>query len=444
MTEVEIITVGGFTEITKNLTAVRVDDEIVLLDMGVYMPAIVDYQEEGGDIQELSTKELINLGAVPDDRVLDNYKDLVKGIFLGHSHLDHIAAVPYLANRYRCKVYGSPFTIEVLKAILADHKKKINNKLVPVSLDSTVKVSNKIQVEFISITHSTLQCAIMAVHTPKGVILYANDFKLDNVPTVGKKPNYERLKELGKKGVLCLIIETMYSQTEGHTPSEKIAKEMLKEVMLDLNHKGKALFVTTFSSHIARIKSAVEFGRKLKRKTVILGRSMEKYMGAAKNLRIVDFGHEVKVFSYKSSVEKILNQLHEHPSKYLVICTGSQGERNSTLDKIVSGKFKFNFSADDVVIFATKTIPVEKNIKDREILENKLLKAKVRIFKDVHVSGHGAKEDLRDLVLLTKPLHVIPSQGEAPMIDCFIKLCQELGYKKDKIHRVVNGQSIKL
>ncbi|MBS3112004.1 RNase J family beta-CASP ribonuclease [Candidatus Woesearchaeota archaeon] len=444
MVEVELFAIGGFTEITKNMTAVRVDDEIVILDMGIYLPAFIDYQEEGGKIDELNNEEIIKMGAIPNDHILDRYRQNVKGIFLGHAHLDHIAAVPFLASNYDCKIYGSPFTIEIVKAILREHKRKLKNKLIPTSLNSTVKVSANIQVELIAITHSTSQCALLAVHTPKGVILYCNDFKLDNTPTLGNKPNYERLEELGSQGALAVITETMYAEKAGKCPSERVAKEMLREVMLEIDHKDKALFVTTFASHIARIKSTIEFGLKLNRQIVILGRSMEKYITAAQNLRLLREDKRVKVYTYRSAVERILNEISKRPGKYLVICTGSQGEPNSILDKIVNGKVPFQFQPDDRVIFSTKTIPVESNIENRERLESKLKKRKIRMYLDIHVSGHSASEDLRELLNMTKPKHIIPAQGEPHMIDAFMEICKHLNFKPKQIHRVEDGTTIKL
>ncbi len=441
---VEIYTLGGYTAVTKNMTAIKVDDEIVILDMGIYLPAFIDFQEEGGHMEDLEEDEVMRLGGIPNDKKIRPMKEKVKGIFIGHAHLDHVAAVPYMADKYNCPVYGSPFTMELLKSILRDHKKQIHNKIIPLRLNSTFRISDKIQIEYIAITHSTPQCALMAVHTPKGVIVYANDFKLDNFPTLGKKPNYERLTQIGKKGALAAIVETMYVEKVGKCPSEKVAKEMLREVVFDVNHKGKPIFLTTFASHIARVRTAIEFGLKLNRKVVILGRSMEKYIGAAKNLRIIQDHPKVKVYSYRRSVEKVLHQIKRNPGKYFIICTGSQGEPNSVLDKLVSGRLPFRLSPEDRVIFSTKTIPVKKNIEQRAALEKKLINAKVRMFTDVHVSGHAAREDMRELMAMIKPKHIIPSQGDPHMIDKFIDLCKEVGFKPKQIHKVKDGDIIKL
>src|SRR3989344_168802 len=294
--EIEICTVGGYNEVGKNMTAIRIDDEVVICDMGIYLPAIINYEEE--DYHTLSADQLITLGAIPDDSAIKDWKSKVKAIVLGHCHLDHIASIPYLAAKYRAPIIGSPFTIEVLKSILRDDEVNLPNKLKVLNLNSKIKISENITIELINITHSTLQAAMIAIHTPKGTILYACDFKFDNNPIIGDKPNYKRLKELGKDGVICLISESLYSANDMKTPSEAVARDLLKDVMLGTNNKGRAIFITSFASHIARIKSAVEFSKKLNRKVLFLGRSMSKYIRAAENLKLINFSREGKISGF--------------------------------------------------------------------------------------------------------------------------------------------------
>ena len=115
-------------------------------------------------------------------------------------------------------------------------------------------------------THSTLQTVMIAVHVKEGTIIYANDFKFDNYPIVGKKPNYERLRALGKENVIALIVDSLYSNAERKTPSEKVARELLKDVMLGTENQDSLIIVTTFASHLARIRSIIDFGKLLNRK----------------------------------------------------------------------------------------------------------------------------------------------------------------------------------
>ena len=439
----EICTVGGYKEVGKNMTALKIDDEVILIDMGIFLPALIDY--EGEDYRHLSSDQLIHLGAIPNDHVIHDWKKDVKAILIGHCHLDHLAAVPYLAAKYRAPIVGTPFTIEVLKTLLKDESTRLPNKLRAINPNSSLKVSDNISVEMINVTHSTLQATMIAVHTKYGVILYANDFKFDNHPVVGDKPNYKMLKDIGKKGVLCLIVESLYSTRDMKTPSEKVARELLKDVMLGVDNEGHAIFVTTFASHLARIKSIIEFSKKLNRKIVFLGRSMAKYIKSAENVKIINYSKEGKIFAYRSQAEKALKHVEKNRGEYVVVCTGSQGEPSSILDKIVNGQLRFKFKEGDHVIFSCKTIPAELNIANREILESKLRMNKVRIFKDIHVSGHASREDLRDFIDMVKPRHIIPAHGEDFMKEALSKLCEEIGYKiGESVHIMNDGERLKI
>jgi len=272
---VEIIPIGGFSEIGRNCCAIKVDDEIVILDMGLHMEKYIEYQgEDRHDIIDMAPKTLMNIGAVPDIRELYSDRDKVVAICVGHAHLDHCGATPFLANKFNCPVYGTSFTIEVLKAIVKDEKIDLRNDLIKQKQDSKFRVSKNIEIEFISVTHSTPQTVLIAIHTKYGVHLYANDFRLDEHPTFGKRTNVKRLEELD---INALIIDCLYTTNSARTPSEMIPKQMLKEILLVNNNEGKNIFVTTFSSHIERIKTITEIAHKMGRKVIFLGRSLSKY-----------------------------------------------------------------------------------------------------------------------------------------------------------------------
>ena len=442
---VEICTVGGYDECGRNMTALKVDDEVVIFDMGIYLQKLIDFEEGGNDRQFTNAKKLILAEAIPDDRVILDWKDKVKAIVLGHCHLDHIAAVPYLADNYNCPIIGTPYTLEVLKAIIKDHPQKIRNKFKSLSGNSKIRISNNLEIEFINITHSTIQCVMVAVHTKYGIVVYANDFKLDNHPVVGKPPNYELLKKLGDDGVVALIIDSLYSGYDMKTPSEKVAREMLKDVLLGVDSAGKAVIVTTFSSHIARLKSIIDCGKKLNRKIVFLGRSLSKYVNAAENLKLVNFSKDVEIVPYASKVGKKLANIEKGGvDKYLIVWTGNQGEPLSVLNKIATGFFKFNFSSEDNVIFSCRTIPHPVNIKNRNDLEGMLKSKGVRIYTDIHVSGHGAKEDQSEVLKLLRPKHVFPSHGDLKLASPLSDLCVQMGYGGDKIHLMKNGQRVSI
>ena len=215
--------------------------------------------------------------------------------------------------------------------------------------------------------------------------------------------------------------------------------------MLTVNNEHKGIIVSTFSSHIARLKSVVEFSKKLDRQVVFLGRSLKKYVQASINAKICPFEHEVKIGSYKKQVESYLRQANKNKSNTVVVCTGHQGEPGSILERLSRGVLPYQFNKEDNIIFSSSTIPVPVNIANKERMEKKFRKQKVRIFDNVHVSGHGGREDARDLINLLNPEHVIPSHGAMDKTMPMIELCKELGYKVEKTcHLMENRKRIRI
>ena len=435
--------VGGYDEVGRNMTCIELDNDAFIFDCGLFLPPIVE-MEDSMKAQH-NEKMLRSIDAVPDDYILkDEIRNKVRGIFATHAHLDHVGAIPFLAHRYNAEIAGTPFTIEVLKALLKDNNQKLNNPLRVVTPNSSF-MCGKNKIEFINMTHSTIQTAMIALHTDKGVILYANDFKFDNSPILGKRPNYERLKELGEEGVLALIVDSLYSGDERKTPSEKIARDLLEDVMLGTNNKDSCIVITTFSSHIARLKSIVDFSKQLNRKILFLGRSLYKYVSAAANLKLVPFMKDIELITYTNQVQKKLRQVQKERDKWVVVCTGHQGEPGSILDRLTRDVFPFQFSPRDHVIFSSKIIPSPINVANRSKLEKKLKEKGVRIFSDVHTSGHCGREDLRDLIEMVRPKHIIPAHGDLNKRTPLAELASELGYRMgENIHLVQNGQTIKL
>jgi ribonuclease J len=439
---IEIYAVGGYNDVGKNCTAVNVDGEVIILDLGIHLESYIKLTQDE-DIVKIDANKLMDVGAVPNISVLDKIRKNIKAIVVGHAHLDHIGAVPYIADKLNAPVVCAPYTGEVIKSILKDDGIRLKNEIKTVNLNSFYKVSSNLKIELIHITHSVPQAALIAIHTKYGVILYANDFKLDLYPVLGKKPDFKRLEELGKKGVIALIVESTYANDARKMPSESVAKEMLKDVLLGTDNKDNLIIVTTFSSQIARLKSIIEFGKKLNRKIIFLGRSLAKYVGAAETVGIVNFSRDVEIVKYSRQIEKRLKKIDKDRKKYLLVCTGHQGEPKSVLYKIAKGDFKFNLYPEDSVIFSCRTIPTPTNIANREALENELKQTGVRIFKDIHQSGHAAREDLRDVINWLKPKNIIPSHGNKEMKDALAELAVEMGYKVGKnVFLVKDGQKV--
>ncbi len=442
-----IHTIGGYDEVGKNMTAIDTGDDVILFDAGLYLPAIVGVQER----EKIPTeKGMRGLGALPNDLYLDQkgLRDKVRAILVSHAHLDHVGAIQYLGNRYKkADVAGTPFTMEVLKKLIEDNNAGIPNKIVPINPNGTYTIKGKqnYKVEFINMTHSTIQSTMVAVHTKDGIILYANDYKFDNSPVLGERPNYKRLKELSKIGIKALVADCLYAPDDRKTPSEKIARGLLEDVLFTTENHNSGLVITTFSSHIARLKSITEFGNRLGRKVVFVGRSLNKYTQAAIKVGQAPFKDQIYIASYRKQMEKILKKASANKKDYLIVCTGHQGEPGSILDRISRRQLPYRLEQNDHIIFSSKTIPTPENFKSRAELEVRLKKFKPRIFDNVHVSGHGGREDLRDLLSLTQPEHFIPSHGEFEKRKAGEDLAIEMGYKKNyNVHMLGNGKKLVL
>ncbi len=441
-----IYTIGGYNEVGKNMTAVDLGEDVILFDCGLHLPPIVELEESEKIYTE---KRLRAIGAVPDDLILDrlDLRKKVRAIIPSHAHLDHIGAIPFLANRYRAEIIATPFTIEVLKTLLRDERISLKNKLKIIQPNSFCYIqgrNKKYRVDFINITHSTLQTSMLALHTPQGIVLYSNDFKFDNSPVLGKKPNYEKLKEIAKEGVKLMIVDSLYSGDERKTASEKVARTMLEDVLLTTSNERAGLIVTTFSSHIARLKSITEFGKKLNRKVVFLGRSLNKYTSAATRVDLCPFKRDIEIATFRNQLERKLKHINKNRREYMIVCTGHQGEPGSILDRLARNKLPFQFYNQDHVVFSSSVIPTEINIENREKLDLKLKKLGVRIFNNVHVSGHAGREDLRDFINMVSPEHIIPAHGDYKKTAPLIELASELGYKREYLHLMNNSKKLEL
>ncbi|MFH1521830.1 MAG: RNase J family beta-CASP ribonuclease [archaeon] len=442
---VKIHTVGGFSEVGKNMVVVELEEDAFIFDEGFFLPAIVSMQERD---KVMTEKRLKSIEAVPEDSVINKIKHKVRAQFISHAHLDHVGAIPFLSDKYDAPIYGTPFTIQVLESLLTDNDIVLKNKTFAIKPNTTFYINGKnkkYKVDFINITHSTAQCLMIAIETPKGSIIYANDFKLDDTPVLGLRPNYKRLREIAKEGVLCFVVDSLYSGSERKTPSEKVARVLLEEVLLTIQNRNAGMIVTTFSSHIARLKSIVEFGKKLNREVVLLGRSMDKYSTAAKNAGVAPFLNNIKISKYRRQVEKTLHKVERRRKDYMIVCTGHQGEPGSILERLSRGQLPFKLNQDDNIVFSSSVIPSPVNVEQFAKMEARLKKSKPRIFRDAHVSGHGGREDLRDIMQIVNPQHVIPSHGGLDKTRPMAELTKELGYKLGKqCHLMQDGGVLKL
>jgi len=360
----KIHSVSGFNEIGKNMTVVETDEDAFIFDCGFHIPAVMGLDEKERKNNE---KQLLKVGAIPNDRYMDDkgLRSKVRAIIPSHAHLDHVGGIPYLAYRYKADIISTPFTLEIIKRIYEDEKLEQRNKLRYITPNTTVTIKGKnrnYQLDFINVTHSTIQCSLLALHTPDGIVLYANDFKLDDHPTFGAKVDYEKLRKLAKQGIKVAIIESLYADDFRKTASERVAKTLLEDVMLSVDNSKAGLWVTTFSSHIARLKSIVELGKKLNREIVFLGRSLNKYTYSAMNVKMCPFAKDITMVRYRKQVERTLKKVERNRTKYMVVSTGHQGEPGSVLDRVARNDLHFNFRPNDNIIFSSSIIPVKTSI----------------------------------------------------------------------------------
>ena len=439
---VEICTVSGYTSFGKNMTAVKYGNEAVIIDMGIHPENYIRYTEDEENLALIKEETLVRVGAIPDVSIVDDWNDMIIAIVPGHAHLDHCGAIAYLAGNFRAPVVCTPFTAEVIRSIIKDREIAFRNRISTVQPNGTKKISKNIQIEFIHTTHSTPQASMIAIHTPEGIVLYACDFKFDKTPTFGEPPNIERLKELGNEKVLALIMESTYGSKPGQTPSELVAREMLEESIEKADSRKNAIVVTTFSSHIARLKSILELGKKHQRKVVFLGRSMSKYISAAEKAGIVKISDKADIVKYGSKIEKKLKEIEKlGKHKHLLVTTGHQGEPKSVLSRIITKNF---LDAKDWVIFSCKTIPTPTNRANRERLERELNRLGIHMLIDIHQSGHGAQDELLELVRYTKPQNVIPSHGDPEAKKSLAKFLEKNDFQNSKIHIAKDGDRITL
>ncbi|WP_424357948.1 RNase J family beta-CASP ribonuclease [Methanocella sp. MCL-LM] len=445
MKDVGIIAVGGYEEVGRNMTAIRVGKEIVIMDMGVRLDRIQIHEDT--EMENMHSLDLIQMGAIPDDKILKNVDGNVVGIVCTHGHLDHIGAVPKLAHRYKCPIIGTPFTTELIRQeIKSERKFKVTNKLVPMMCGEIYDLSKNLAVELIRVQHSIIDSAFAALHTPFGIILYACDFKIDRTPTLGEVPDFKRLKQIGRDGVFAMITEGLDSDHSGKTPSEQIAKDLVWDALLGTEETESGVLVTTFASHIARLNAVIEASAKMGRTPVLMGSSMERYFGTALRMGYVKKPDNLKICGNRRSVDSTTKQIiREGKNKYLPIVTGHQGEPGAVLGRIASGELDFQMEAGDKVIFSANVIPNQLNIANRYTCETKLKQKGARIYDRVHVSGHAYKEDHWELLRMVRPEHVIPTHGTLNMHTAYVEMAEDTGYEFGQtVHILRNGQELTL
>ena len=440
---VEIIAVGGYEEVGKNMSAVKVGEDVVIFDMGIHLDRI--HIHEDTDIARMHSLDLIERGIIPDDTLMKDVDGKVRAIVFTHGHLDHIGAVAKLAHRYEAPLIATPYTMALIeKTIKGERKFKVTNPLHVLNSGEKLQISPDITLEFVRTTHSIPQTVTPALHTSEGIIVYSNDFKFDNHQTLSPPPDYQRFRELGRKGVLALIVDTTRAAEDEQlkTHSEKVARLVLKDIMEEPLKEDTGMLITTFSSHIERIQAICNIADESNRKILLLGRSMERYCTMAETMGILKLPDTASVYGSPKAVNRALARADENRSEYVLVATGHQGEPDALLPRIANGKTMYNVKPGDNVVISASVIPNPMNIANRNLMERRLKGNGARIFTNAHVSGHAGKEDHRDFIRMLNPKHLIPSHGNLNMLAAYTELAETEGYKLgNDIHILRNGQA---
>lgn len=416
------MSLGGSQEVGRNCFYVDVDETKVILDMGFHLEQFLELSEDEFLTSKNHTlRKFMNGGAIPDIRLLKRDRKQVDAIICSHAHLDHVAAIPFLINKFRCPVYATPFTAKLIRSLCQE--KNIEFEIIEILPGETFHVNN-VKVEFIQIAHSTPQTVAIALHTLKGVILYANDYKEDHTPPFEEETDINRIASLAGK-TKAIFLDSLYAPDEDFCKSESYAREQVLNLEGDFsNHR--AIIASTFSSHIHRLHTLVDLADKLNREVIFVGRSLCRYIEAARDSGVLDLTTRGRMLNFKRKVNSFFKKPF-NPKDYFFIVTGHQGEPNAVLSRMADGMF--SFSKDDAVLFSCNVIPVPISINHRLALESKLSVFGLSIYKDVHVSGHAHAKDHRHLISLLKPDFLFPVHGIPKMQDAMVKLAREEGVK---------------
>ena len=338
----------------------------------------------------------------PDPGFIIDKKDDLLGIVLTHAHEDHIGAIAHIWPQIKCKIFSTPFTAVLIKEKFKEKRIDIGNNLKIVDLNGTVNL-NPFKIEFITLTHSILEPNGLRIETPAGVILHTGDWKVDPNPLIGGKINSDRLKEIGKEGVLAMICDSTNVFSIGKSGSELDVRKSLLNIMLRLK---KRIIVTSFASNVARMETVFDCAKKTGRQISLVGRSMHRIYKAAKQCGYLK---DIIEPLDPRDAKKISRE------KIVYLCTGSQGEPMGAMMRISSYVHPDVFiEKNDTVIFSSKIIP--GNEKKLYKLHNQLVKDGIEVISEenefVHVSGHPNRDDLKDMYNWVKPQCVIPVHGE--------------------------------
>ena len=418
--KLSIIPFGGLGEIGKNMMALACGSDIIVIDAGLMFP-----NEEMFGVDFL----------IPDISYLLKKKENIKGMIITHGHEDHIGALPYILPQLDCPVYTAEFTGKLLSSGFKQRRMKDKSKLNIVSHGDKIRLGS-FTVEFFPVCHSIPDTTGLIIDTPLGSIVHSGDFKIDYTPIIDKPTDLSRLAQLGTKGVLLLFSDSTYVELSGYTPSEKVVSDVLGNIIAGASGR---VIITTFASLISRVQQVIDAAAKHNRRVFITGRSMKEIARVA-----LESGYLVAPPGIFCQSDELKHLAH---NQIVILATGSQGEPTSALVRIANGDHdQVQIVPGDTVVISATSIPGNESLINKII--DSLFRQGAYVVYDklaqIHVHGHGSREELKLLLTLVKPKFFIPIHGEYRHLSLHAKLAENLGMAKDNAFVLQDGDILEL
>ena len=411
----KIIPLGGLGEIGLNMMVIEYGDSIFVIDAGLMFP---EDHMLGIDI------------VIPDMGYLRENISKVKGLIITHAHEDHIGAIPYFLKEIPVPVYGTKFTLSIIKNKLDFFGFFPNVSFNQVKYGETIFI-DPFEIEFICVSHSIIGGFGLDIKTPVGKIVHTGDFRMSPSPEEENSTDVSRFAQCGAEGVLALLSDSTNVEKKGYTMSNQDLGENLDNFVAASNGR---VIVALFASNVARIQQLVNSALKMNRKVIFDGRSILQTVAISRELGYLKCPDDKII-----DIKKIKNI---PDNEVLIITTGSQGEPMSALARMATGVHKqVKIKRGDNVILSSKDIP--GNEKPIANIINNLYKRGAEVVynkvANVHTSGHAQQEELKLMINLTKPEYFIPIHGEYRHLVVHARLAEKLGIAKEKALVVEDG-----
>lgn len=413
-----IVALGGLGEVGRNMTVFEMDGSLLLVDCGVLFP---EESQPGVDL------------ILPDFDYIAERMDDVVGLVLTHGHEDHIGAVPYLLRlREDLPVIGSRLTLAFVQSKLKEHRRSAVTT--EVTEGQTISLG-PFSCEFIAVNHSIPDALAVAIRTSAGLVLHTGDFKMDQLPLDGRITDLNTFARLGDEGVDLFLVDSTNAEVPGFVPSET---EILPVIDRVFSRAQGRIIVASFASHVHRIQQIIDVAIAHNRKVALVGRSMVRNMGVARELGYLTAPDDVFI---------TMDDLEALPEdRVVLICTGSQGEPMAVLSRIANRDHAIQVHERDVVLMASSLIPGNENAVNRVI--NGLTRWGATVVHKgnalVHVSGHAAAGELLYCYNIVKPRNVMPVHGEWRHLRANALLAERTGVPRERIVVAEDGVVVDL